>query len=122
MKKYRPLQSNERVRFGDQVNGPSTGSRWEDIDEDAVCIGEKVSFWKGEHIYRRPIKAVAQKTPRKKAKKVSVSAKRSHNIPVAEMTWVREAFAICMKYAADESYREMWRTRKNAVLWSLRHR
>jgi hypothetical protein len=34
--------------------------------------------------YRRPIKAVAQKTQRKQVKKISAAAMRSHNSPMAQ--------------------------------------
>ena len=47
---------------------------------------------------------------------------RATNKPMAEMAWVRDAFKIAMANSIDNNYREMWRTRKNAVLWSLRHR
>ena len=48
-------------------------------------------------------------------------AKRATNKPIAEMGYVREAFKIAMANSIDNNYREMWRTRKNAVLWALRH-
>ena len=54
--------------------------------------------------------------------KLVVKKLTAHNKPMAEMTWVREAFAIAMKHSVDNNYREMWKSRKNAVLWSLRHR
>ena len=54
--------------------------------------------------------------------KTEEGQKQSANKSMAEMAWVREAFKIAMKNSIDNNYREMWRTRKNAVLWALRHR
>ena len=69
--KYRYLKRGETGREGDQVRLPSG---W-DFSDHWMFDGHQASGMR----YRRPIKGEAQKTPRTKAKKISVAAKRSHN-------------------------------------------
>ena len=113
MKRYKELKRGTILRSGDQYLTPFgkwfiTGMHGRKIGSAGTCKR-----------YRRPIKGKAKKTPRTKAKKVSVAAKRSHNKPCAPALW-RELNRSCpMKVPLKTDWVPVTEKRLNSAMKRL---
>ena len=115
--RYVKLKCGMIIREGDEVRVPRSGC-WILVKDS---IGRKVGrgTFTGLRVYRRPIKGKAPKTPRTKAQKVSVAAKRSHNKPCAPALW-RELNRSCpMKVPLKTDWVPVTEKRLNSAMKRL---